>query len=512
MFSLPQLYIRKIVYICGTLVLAGIAPSNAQAMADFALGGHNICSIDTNGSLECTTRFNPNTYLPPNDGTLYTAVVSGGAHTCAITQQGDIRCWGLNNFGQSTNIPTSAVAFTSLSAGENHTCALDANGQAYCWGLNSNGQVNVPTTNNQGFSTIHTGALGSCGIRASGETVCWSTSSNYATLPLLSNTWTDLVFPSEGSVAPACGLNNEGFIDCWGTHSSLATPSNGPYTQIESSGIFFCGLKTDGDLDCTVFNFLGTTPTNSINMTTLAEIEALPPLVDFQVRSSGPSLNSLCGLDFDGELHCAGNGLPADNLPGEQLNVPAPFNLSFSVYSDNAGELFWLSDVGAIRSPVSGYRVFRNGELLRFSAASSSYFDDDLQPNMSYTYEVSIELADGTQSQISESITISTAEVGQAPSNSSNSPDYLLQGMTLTRYSALTLELFWERPGNTSIDRYDVFRNGEYLTSTPGPSYFDDTVEHCGTYEYTVAAVSNEGQVVALGFQSEGTFPLITCP
>jgi len=71
-------------YAYGTLrivsmfALFGIVSSNAaaQALADFALGGHNICAIDTDGRLECTTRFNAETYLPPDDGTLYTEVVS----------------------------------------------------------------------------------------------------------------------------------------------------------------------------------------------------------------------------------------------------------------------------------------------------------------------------------------------------------------------------------------------------------------------------------------------------
>ncbi|MBX2884307.1 MAG: hypothetical protein KTR32_30425, partial [Granulosicoccus sp.] len=66
--------------------------------------------------------------------------------------------------------------------------------------------------------------------------------------------------------------------------------------------------------------------------------------------------------------------------------------------------------------------------------------------------------------------------------------------------------------GSDLVTRYDIFRNGDYLTSTPGPSFFDDTVRHCDTYEYTIAAVSAQNHIVALGFQSEGTYPLTTCP
>ena len=59
------------------LLATGTSNANAQSVADFALGGSNICAIDTNGALECTTRFDASTFLPPNDGTLYQQVVSG---------------------------------------------------------------------------------------------------------------------------------------------------------------------------------------------------------------------------------------------------------------------------------------------------------------------------------------------------------------------------------------------------------------------------------------------------
>lgn len=445
---------RRIVYSCFAIVLLSITSASAHAIADFALGGHNICAIDVDGRLECTTRFNPNTYLPHDDGTLYTAVDSGGAHSCAITQSCEIRCWGLNNLGQSNNVPTSPVAFTELSAGENHTCAIDANGQVYCWGLNTNGQTDV-SADNQGFVSLYTGAIGSCGIRTSGIAECWSTESSYTLTLIADQIWSDLVFPSEGNVAPPCGLNSEGAIECWTTHGSLPTPANGPYTNIESSGVFFCGLTTSGDVDCSVLRFQAGSSANATNQTILAAIETLPPLVDFEVRSNGPSLHGLCGIDFDGELHCVGNGLPTANLPGQQIDVPVPSNLSFTIYSDYAGELFWQSDISALRSPVSGYKVYRNDELLRFSAASASYFEDDLQPDSTYEYQVSIVLLDGTEGKKSESVSVSTGDLEPTPGNSANAPDYLLLDMELIRYSGLTLELFYSPAEQCAVDVID---------------------------------------------------------
>lgn len=79
----------------------------AQNLADFSHGRHNICTINTDGNLECTTFDDPVIYLPPDDGTLYTDVSSGSDHSCAITQAGELRCWGLNNLGVSCGIQES---------------------------------------------------------------------------------------------------------------------------------------------------------------------------------------------------------------------------------------------------------------------------------------------------------------------------------------------------------------------------------------------------------------------
>jgi len=346
-----------------------------------------------------------------------------------------------------------------------------------------------------------------------GTAECWSNDFVYNSAFIATNTWTDFVFPNAGSGSPACGLTNDGFIQCWSTAATLPAPDNGPYTQIETNSIFFCGLQTDGNPDCIVREFGGTTAIDSTNQTTLASIESLPPLVDMELRSSGPSSISFCSIDFNGKLLCVGNALPADNLPGEQLDIPRPFDLDFTIYSESAGELFWVTALNSFSSPISGFNVYRNDELLSFTTGNASYFDDELQTNTSYVYQVSMVLLDGRESQRSEPFTVLTDNEQPTPGNTNNTPNYLLTDIDLMRYSGSTLELFWASPNsNTLISHYDVFRNGEYQATTPGPSFFDDTVASCDSYEYTIAAISGDDQIIALGFQSEEVFPAATCP
>jgi cysteine-rich repeat protein len=83
------------------------------------------------------------------------ALAAGQHHTCAILDNGDVKCWGLNDHGQlgqgdvltrggnpgtvgaylqSVDLGTSGFQPVSLATGRYHTCALFAHGQIKCWG------------------------------------------------------------------------------------------------------------------------------------------------------------------------------------------------------------------------------------------------------------------------------------------------------------------------------------------------------------------------------------------
>ena len=81
------------------------------------------------------------------------SINSGNTHSCSILDDGSVRCWGDNEHGQlgdgtrtnslspilaSTPLGKSAV---SISIGAEHTCAIFDDGTLRCWGSNSNGQI-----------------------------------------------------------------------------------------------------------------------------------------------------------------------------------------------------------------------------------------------------------------------------------------------------------------------------------------------------------------------------------
>lgn len=97
-------------------------------------------------------------------------LVAGGYHTCVLLDTNQVKCWGQNTFGQlglgntnhrgdnpnemGDNLPVvnlgSGRTALAITAGYAHTCAILDNYQLKCWGYNSNGQLGLGDTNHRG--------------------------------------------------------------------------------------------------------------------------------------------------------------------------------------------------------------------------------------------------------------------------------------------------------------------------------------------------------------------------
>jgi hypothetical protein len=100
------------------------------------------------------------------------AVAPGAEHACALLQDGTVRCWGDNNWGQlgngspagatSTTPATTVTGITTAiaaSSGAEHTCALLQDGSVQCWGRNTDGRLGNGTTTNA-FTPVTVVGLG----------------------------------------------------------------------------------------------------------------------------------------------------------------------------------------------------------------------------------------------------------------------------------------------------------------------------------------------------------------
>ena len=88
-------------------------------------------------------------------GTLANSDNAPVSHTCGLTVQQEIFCWGDNQYGQlgngtqtSASAPTkvsSGLKFRSVSSGYLYTCAVTVTGAGYCWGAVPTSQYLPPT-------------------------------------------------------------------------------------------------------------------------------------------------------------------------------------------------------------------------------------------------------------------------------------------------------------------------------------------------------------------------------
>jgi len=126
------------------------------------------------------------------------AVSVGTDHTCALTTEGGVKCWGRNEFGalgdgskSNSIMPRQVLGLESgvvaVSAGAYHTCAVTVKGEAKCWGGNSAGQVGSGTVGDswqpelvwgldEGVVSVSAGGGHSCAVTEDGRLWCWGTS------------------------------------------------------------------------------------------------------------------------------------------------------------------------------------------------------------------------------------------------------------------------------------------------------------------------------------------------
>ena len=145
------------------------------------------------------------------------AIAAGADHTCALLEHGKVKCWGANDWGQlglgdvihrgtgAENDPGMGDALPEVDLGANHraqaitagithTCALLDNGEVKCWGGNSRGQLGqgdqlprgdgtpkdsgmgdalLPVQLGESALRLTAGAHHTCAVLESGHVKCW---------------------------------------------------------------------------------------------------------------------------------------------------------------------------------------------------------------------------------------------------------------------------------------------------------------------------------------------------
>ena len=217
--------------------LPAVDLGTGKTAKQISLGDDHVCALLNDGSVKCWgandegqlgigDKLNrgdePNEMgdnLPAvNLGTGKTAtfLAAGYGHTCAILNDGTIKCWGYNHSGQlgrgdtmhrgaaasdmGDNLPpvdlglSAGKTVVSLSAGDGYSCALLNDGNVKCWGYNLLGQLGLGDMNNRGDAPGEMGAA----------------------LPAINLGTGKIAKAIAVGIHSTCALLNDDHVKCWG--------------------------------------------------------------------------------------------------------------------------------------------------------------------------------------------------------------------------------------------------------------------------------------------------------
>ncbi len=243
------------------------------------------------------------------------AIAAGYQHTCALTSDGGVKCWGYNAYGQlgdggvgtpcaagvcsltpmNVSVPTNLISM--IAPGEESTCALTTSGGVKCWGYNASGEVGDGTLTDRS-TPVDVCADSSCTSTLSGVTAIAAGDKH------------------------ACALIGGG-VKCWGQNNGMLgdgtmTDRHTPVdvsgltsgvSQIVTEGWHTCALMLSGGVKCWGNNFYGqlgngTTTTVLTPVDVCADSSCTSTLSGVSAIFAG--LYHTCALMFSGSVKCWG--------------------------------------------------------------------------------------------------------------------------------------------------------------------------------------------------------------
>jgi alpha-tubulin suppressor-like RCC1 family protein len=192
-------------------------------------------------------------------------VVTGDGFSCALLENGAVRCWGRNREGQlgygnttyigdneypstAGTVNVGAGTIVDITAGSEHACVLMSDGAVRCWGLGSYGQLGYGNTSTIGDNefpstagdvslggkaiAISAGTYTTCAVLDTGAVRCWG----------------------EGTVGQL-GYGNTNLIgDDELPSTTMSLLFEAPATAVSTGGVHTCVRLTTGALRCWGYN------------------------------------------------------------------------------------------------------------------------------------------------------------------------------------------------------------------------------------------------------------------
>lgn len=327
--------------------------------AQVATGLTHSCAILNDGSVKCwgyngQGQLGLGDYLDRGDGpnemganlpvvdlgTGKTAVrlAAGWTHTCALLNDASIKCWGSNYYGQlglgycpglarnrgdgpnemGNNLPAvdlgDGKTAVQIVANYNHTCAILNDGSVKCWGHNNQGQLGLGDRESRGDETGETGDG----------------------LPAVDLGTGNTAVQLAAGYSHTCAILNDASVKCWGVNAygqlgigDTQARGDGPGEMGDSlpavdlgtgntavrltlGSDHTCALLSDGSAKCWGYNYYGSLGTGDVQTrgNQPNEMGDNLPLIDLGIGSTAVQLVAgryhTCAVLNDGSAKCWG--------------------------------------------------------------------------------------------------------------------------------------------------------------------------------------------------------------
>jgi alpha-tubulin suppressor-like RCC1 family protein len=295
----------------GMLFLTPTPISLAAPLHDLAAGISHTCAIVEDGRLFCwghnarqrlgTSGF-PTLPLPTHvaepAGVVWDRIELTHSHTCGLTSERALYCWGYAENGQigvfdeplpahqstPVEVDDNNPAWEDVTVGQGHTCGLRDGGTRQCWGLNDVGQiaedasmtqVNRPAWGGSArFADVEAGSEHTCAIERTTRALhCWGRAASgrlglgevtdeavFRATPLPdARPWASV---SLGG-AHSCAIDAEGSLACWGDNAFGQLGVGGGihdvptevvaargWSRVSTSESHTCAVRSTGELYC----------------------------------------------------------------------------------------------------------------------------------------------------------------------------------------------------------------------------------------------------------------------
>jgi len=394
-----------------TVSFAGLSPGyvglyqvNAQIPADASGGSAVTVQLSIGGVDSNTVAIAVNGPAGPSGS----MITGGEEHTCASSRAGAVFCWGSNADGQLGNgtntksltpVPVTGLSsgVVGVTTGQDFTCALTQAGNVMCWGSNTTGDLGNGTTNDSnvpvqvldvagtaplgGVIAISAGQYFVCAVTSAGAVLCWGDNADQELGPEPSGFRTGLPNVVTGIPAgmaaisagggEACAVTSTGAAWCWGGSGTgvlgagpnlpngdpvavLNLAGSGPLTGVASISAGFqdaCAVTNAGALLCWGANQAGEDGNNtntSVNSPAqVLNLAGTGPLGGITAVSTGD--NDTCAITSAGGVLCWGDafngelgdgaGRPSSEIPVQVTGLTSGVTAIASGYHHNCAVL-----------------------------------------------------------------------------------------------------------------------------------------------------------------------------